>query len=150
MNEQAGFCRAIRPLLLTHCLSHPPVQLDCSPYTHQIFKFFHDDLKLFTPDLLMPGTFSMQWSLLQRSCPNHPAERSPPPHPKNILFLNFMPYTCVFFLSFKKNYSQFTMLCQFMLYSNVSQSYMYMYILFLILSSIRFYHKQLDIVFCAV
>ena len=102
MNEQAGFCRAIRPLLLTHCLSHPPVQLDCSPYTHQIFKFFHDDLKLFTPDLLMPGTFSMQWSLLQRSCPNHPAERSPPPHPQNILFLNFMPYTCVFFLSFKK------------------------------------------------
>ena len=44
------------------------------------------------------------------------------------------------------------MFCQFLLYSNVPQLYIYIYIhiLFLILSSIMFYPKRLDLVPCAV
>ena len=42
------------------------------------------------------------------------------------------------------DYSWFTICCQFLLYSKVTQLYMYVHILFLILYSIMFYHKWLD------
>ena len=44
------------------------------------------------------------------------------------------------------------MFCQFLLCSKVTQlyTYIYTYILFLILSSIMFYPKRLDIVPCAI
>ena len=42
------------------------------------------------------------------------------------------------------------MFCQFLLYSKVTQSYIYMHILFLTLSSIRFHHKCLAMVPCAI
>ena len=42
------------------------------------------------------------------------------------------------------------MLCQFLLYSKVTQLYVDVYIIFLTLPSIMFYHKWLDIVPCAV
>ena len=42
------------------------------------------------------------------------------------------------------------MLCQFLLYRNVAQSYVYIYIPFLTLPSIMVYHKRLDIVPCAI
>ena len=41
------------------------------------------------------------------------------------------------------------MLCQFLLYKKVTQSYMYMYS-FLIISLIMVYPKILDIVLCAI
>ena len=41
-------------------------------------------------------------------------------------------------------------LCQFLLYSKVTQSFIYLYILFLMLSSIMFYPKKLDIAPCAI
>ena len=44
---------------------------------------------------------------------------------------------------FFKNYSWFTVLCQFLLYSKVTQS-IYIYTHFLILSAIMFYPKRLD------
>ena len=47
-------------------------------------------------------------------------------------------------------YSWFTMFCQFPLYTNVTQSYIQIYILFLVLSSIMFLHKWLDIFTCAI
>ena len=37
------------------------------------------------------------------------------------------------------------MFCQFLLYNKVTQLYIYIYILYLTLSSIMFYHKWLDI-----
>ena len=40
------------------------------------------------------------------------------------------------------------MLCQFLLYGKVTQAYIY--ILFLVLSSIMFYPKRLDMVPCAI
>ena len=46
-------------------------------------------------------------------------------------------------------YTWFTMLCQFLLYSKVTLSYIYVHILFLTLSSIMFHHKWLDLVPCA-
>ena len=51
----------------------------------------------------------------------------------------------LFFFFFQ--YSQFTVLFQFLLYSIVI---LYVHILFLILSSIMFYPKRLDIVSCTV
>ena len=39
----------------------------------------------------------------------------------------------------------FTVFCQFLLYSKVTQSYVYTYILFITLFSIMFHHKWLDI-----
>ena len=53
------------------------------------------------------------------------------------------------YLFFLLKYSWFTMLCQILLYSKVTQSYI-VYILFLILSFIMFYPKKLDIVSCAI
>ena len=47
-------------------------------------------------------------------------------------------------------YGWFSLICQFLLYSKVTQSYLYIYTLFLISSFIMFYHKWLDIVFCTM
>ena len=59
------------------------------------------------------------------------------------LFFNFFPGFSFFY------YSWFTMFCQFLLYSKLTQSYIYTDILFLTLSSIVFHRKWLDIVPCA-
>ena len=57
---------------------------------------------------------------------------------------------CLFVLHFLKlKYSWFTVLCQFLFYSKVIQSYIHIYI-FLILSSIMVCPKRLDIVPCAI
>ena len=49
---------------------------------------------------------------------------------------------------FLLKYNWFIMFCQFLLYSKVTQSYIYTH--FLILSSIMLYHKWLDVVPCAI
>ena len=54
-----------------------------------------------------------------------------------IIFLNF--------ILFLLEYSWFTVLCQFLLYSIVTQSYIYIHF-FLLFSSIMFYPKRFDIV----
>ena len=60
----------------------------------------------------------------------------------------------VFFKLKFKNYSWFTTLCQFLLYSKVSQSYIHIrhadVCTFLFLFSIMFYPKRLNIVPCAI
>ena len=61
------------------------------------------------------------------------------------LFLFFYFYGFYFF-----HYTWFTVVCQFLPYSKVTQSYVHIYILFLTLSSIIFHHKRLDIVPCAI
>ena len=79
-------------------------------------------------------------------------------HPIIKMFSNLATSHYFFFvwMIFLLKYSWFTMLCQFLLYSKVTQSYMYIYthththILFLILSSITFYPKRLDIIPCAI
>ena len=47
-------------------------------------------------------------------------------------------------------YNWFTVFCQFLLYSKMTQSHIHIYILFLTLSSIMLHHKWLDIVPCAI
>ena len=42
------------------------------------------------------------------------------------------------------------MFCQFLVYSKATQSYIYIYILFLTLSPIMFHHKWLDTAPCAI
>ena len=69
----------------------------------------------------------------------------------------FKKLSCLLFIIFLLKYSWFTMLCQFLPYSKVTQSYlcMYEYVYtqthrpFLILLSILGYPKRLDIVPCA-
>ena len=53
---------------------------------------------------------------------------------------------CISFLKFLLEYSWFTMFCEFLLYRKVTQSFTHTHILFLVLSSIMFYHKWLIIV----
>ena len=48
------------------------------------------------------------------------------------------------------HYSWFTVLCQFILCIKVTQSHIYLYILFFTLSSIMFHHKRLDSSLCYI
>ena len=68
-----------------------------------------------------------------------------------IITMRFYPisvYTLNFLFSFY--YGWFTIFCQFLQYSKVTQLHLYLYILFLILSSIMVCRKWLDIVPCAI
>ena len=69
---------------------------------------------------------------------------------KQYCYQHLFYFLCLFLLLFTfKNYNWFTMLCPFLLYSKVTQPYTYTYILLLMLSSITFYPKRLNVVPCA-
>ena len=63
------------------------------------------------------------------------------------LFAGKIKRLIVCFLNY---YIWFTMFCQFLLYSKVTQSNTYIYILFLMLSSIMFHHKWVNIFPCVI
>ena len=71
--------------------------------------------------------------------------KSTSPHRCGSMFLHLFVFIFLRFSFFY--YSWFLMFCQFLLYSKVTQSYIYIhiYILFLTLSSVMFHHNWLDI-----
>ena len=73
----------------------------------------------------------------------------PVPLLRRMPFPNILIYFVLISILFLLNYIWLTVLCHFLLQSIVTQLYIYIHF-FLILSSIMFYPKRLDIVPCAV